>query len=334
VDERHRGLYKAQVYGLGGALRGRFEVPADRGLPARNVVAPGRAYLVMGVSDLRGLGSRTRLQWDGAARDFAPGVPDGCLPMGIQVDLGPVSALAPGVHAFEVPLDLRGSQDLSIAPVAGRTDVKLGSNWATPSFGGRFLPTQPPQVGAQGFDASWQVSQLARNLDAALRPDGGEVLSVSFIEPVNVYLKVDRATKYALLFISLTFAAFFLFEVLERLPVHPMQYGLVGVALAMFFLLLVSLSEHLPFHWAYVAASGACILLLGSYLVHVLRSRARGWGFAGALTLLYGVLYGLLVSEDNALLMGSILLFGALAAVMTATRKIDWYALGETPDRN
>ena len=146
------------------------------------------------------------------------------------------------------------------------------------------------------------------------------------MEPVNIYSQADRASKYGLLFVMLTFVAFFMFELLKRLPIHPIQYGLVGLALAIFFLLLISLSEHMEFWIAYVAASIACISLLGFYLSAVLRSATRGIGFAGGLTLLYAALYGLLVSEDNALVLGSLMLFVILAALMGVTRRIDWYA--------
>ena len=123
----------------------------------------------------------------------------------------------------------------------------------------------------------------------------------------------------------LTFVGFFLFELIKQLPIHPIQYGLVGLALAIFFLLLVSLSEHIRFVYAYLVASVACIGLLGFYLSAVLRSTARGLGFAAMLATLYAALYGLLVSEDNALVLGAGLLFLVLATVMVVTRKVDWY---------
>ncbi|MDP2874912.1 MAG: inner membrane CreD family protein, partial [Holophaga sp.] len=180
----------------------------------------------------------------------------------------------------------------------------------------------------------WQISSLARNLDRILRSDENaptkEAFEVSFLEPVNIYLQTERAVKYGFLFVGMTFAGFFFFELLKRLRIHPMQYLLVGFALAMFFLLLLSLTEHIPFLWAYVIASSASILLLGAYLVHVLQNARHGLGFATGLTLLFGVLFGLLMSEDNALLMGSVLLFAALATVMLATRKLNWYGISET----
>jgi inner membrane protein len=151
---------------------------------------------------------------------------------------------------------------------------------------------------------------------------------VAFVEPVNIYSQADRASKYGLLFVALTFAAFFVFEILKRLPIHPVQYALVGLALALFFLLLLGLSEHLDFALAYLGASAACIGLLSYYLGHVLRDRWRGLAFGSGLILLYGALYGLLISENNALVLGSLLLFAVLAALMVATRKVDWYQIG------
>jgi inner membrane protein len=132
-----------------------------------------------------------------------------------------------------------------------------------------------------------------------------------------------------LLFIALTFAGFFLFEILKNLSVHPIQYALVGVALAFFYLLLLSLSEHLGFGLAYALSAGGCVLLIGFYLCHVLRSLVRGLGFAAGLLVLYAMLYGLLGAEDYALLMGSLLLFGLLGVFMVLTRRLDWYQVGQ-----
>jgi len=331
VEERHRGLYKAQLYHLKARLSGRFSIAPAFGLDlSRRVITPGHCFLVMGIPDLRGLRSQPQVTWDRKALDFEGGEKGYGLPRGIHADLGKLEVRETKEVAFEIPLELTGSHRLSVAPVGESTRMTLHSDWSSPSFGGRFLPLKH-QIGVQGFEAQWQVSALARNLDRMLRTSGEapteEAFDVAFIEPVNVYLQTERAVKYGFLFVGLTFAAFFFFELLKGLRIHPMQYLLVGFALAMFFLLLLSLSEHIPFLWAYLVASGASILLLGFYLVQVLKSRWHGLGFAAGLTLLFGVLYGLLLSEDNALLMGSMLLFSALAAVMLATRKLDWYGL-------
>ncbi|MBK8792101.1 MAG: cell envelope integrity protein CreD [Holophaga sp.] len=335
VEERHRGLYKAQLYHLNAKLTGRFAIPSDFGLDlSRRSITLGRSYLVVGIPDLRGLRKQPRLTWDGKAFDVGTTAKWSNVPHGIQADLGKLDIRETRSFDFELPLELTGSQSLSIAPVGENTQMSLRSDWPSPSFGGRFLPLDH-QIGDQGFVAHWQVSALARNLDRILRTEGNasteEAFEVAFIEPVNVYLQTERAVKYGFLFVGMTFAGFFFFELLRRLRIHPMQYLLVGFALAMFFLLLLSLTEHIPFLWAYLAASGASIVLLGTYLVHVLRSAKHGLGFAAGLTLLFGVLYGLLMSEDNALLMGSVLLFAALATVMLATRRLDWYGLSEKP---
>jgi inner membrane protein len=155
-----------------------------------------------------------------------------------------------------------------------------------------------------------------------------EAFGVNFIEPVNIYLLAERATKYGLLFIALIFGGFFLFETLKQLRIHPLQYGLVGISIAVFFLLLISLTEHIPFALAYALAALGCTALLCVYLAAVLRGWSRAWRFGVKLALLFAVLYGLLLSEDNALLMGALLVFACLAAVMMLTRRIDWYAVG------
>jgi inner membrane protein len=223
-------------------------------------------------------------------------------------------------------------RSLAFVPIGKTNVVQLRAAWPHPNFGGRFLP-QTKQSDEHGFSARWEVSHLAsRNSDLLQRglkdPSSLETFDVSFIEPVNIYQQAERAVKYGVLFIALTFAAFFLFEILKDLRIHPLQYGLVGLALAVFFLLLVSLSEHVTFLYAYLAASVSCVLLIGYYLSHVLGGWRRGAAFAVKLALLYGVLYGLLLSEDNALMLGSLLLFVALAAIMVLTRRIDWYRLG------
>lgn len=157
--------------------------------------------------------------------------------------------------------------------------------------------------------------------------DGIDPIGLSLVDPLNVYSQADRAAKYGLLFVLLTFVVFFGFERIKQLPIHPIQYFLVGLALAIFFLLLVSLSEHVEFGFAYLLASLACIGLIALYLVAVLRSVPRAAGFAAMLATLYAAIYGLLVSEDNARVLGSGLLFGVLAAIMVVTRKVDWYQL-------
>jgi inner membrane protein len=238
-------------------------------------------------------------------------------------------------YAFD--LSLQGTGQLHVLPMGRSTTVSMAANWPHPSFDGNYLPSSR-KVDAGGFSARWQTSFFSTNLEDALtqcvvneqcNDFNGRAFGVSFVDPVDQYLKSERAIKYALLFIALTFAGFFLFEVLKGLSVHPIQYGLVGVALAFFYLLLLSLSEHLGFAKAYALSAGGCVLLIGFYLCHVLHSVFRGMGFALGLALLYGMLYGLLTAEDYALLMGSLLLFGLLGVFMVLTRRLDWYRVGQ-----
>lgn len=338
TELRARGIYEARLYHASTAISGRFEIPAQLGIAedfADYRFEP--AFLSLGVSDIRGIKNDLRLGLGDQRVAFAPGSNELLLGSGVHATL-PQWEVA-GAHAFDFAfdLDLLGSSQLDIVPVGRETQVKLSSDWRHPSFVGNFLPSDR-EIDASGFRANWQTSFFATNMQEVLTEcDSGREcyglansgFGVSLVDPVDQYLKTDRAIKYALLFIGLTFAAFFLFEVLKRLAIHPVQYGLVGLALAMFYLLLVSLSEHLGFAAAYGISSVSCVLLIGFYLAFVLRSALRAAGFSAGLAALYGLLYGLLSAEDYALLMGSLLVFSLLACVMLLTRKLDWYGLGK-----
>lgn len=179
-----------------------------------------------------------------------------------------------------------------------------------------------------GFHAVWDISSLAtaaQNQIASQIPANIDSIEVRLLNPIDPYKLSDRAVKYGILFVFLTFGGFFLFEIVKQLHIHPVQYLLVGFGLALFFLLLISLSEHIAFAAAYLIASIACIGLLTYYLCFVLRSVIYGVWFGSMLAALYAAIYGLLISEDNALMFGSLLLFALLAAIMISTRKVDWY---------
>lgn len=343
---RKIGLHKVRVYELQAGVDASFDVRLPDADPAHPRTI-GTPWLNIGIKDVRGLVGTPVLKVGNANVAIAQGQ-RGHTGGGVHAAL-PASLLVEGRLAFPVRLDfaLRGTEALSIAPLADSNRIVLDSPWPHPQFNGDFLP-RAHRIDVKGFQAEWEVSSLASNAqdqyrgggDIVLGNSGGDAMGahrapriagsidaigLSLVEPVNLYSKVDRASKYGLLFVLLTFVGFFMFEIIRQLPIHPIQYALVGLALAIFFLLLLSLSEHIDFGWAYLVASIGCIGLIGVYVGNVLRSGMRAMGFAAMLALLYAALYGLLVSEDNALVLGSGLLFAILAALMLATRKIDWY---------
>ena len=325
---RKRGMHEVRVYEWRGNAKARFEAKIPDDAPADSQRRIGQPWLSYGIADVRGLRAppQLRVNQQALAVEEGMGSRDGS---GLHARLA--APTAGQTLALDTELDflLGGTESLSLAPLGKTNRFTLTSTWRHPSFSG----TSPSQeIGPSGFDARWQIASVATNaqrqyLDGDESPDA---VGVSLIDPVDVYTQADRATKYGLLFVVLTFAGFFMFELIKQLPIHPIQYGLVGLALAIFFLLLVSLSEHFDFRWAYLAASVACIGLLGFYLSAVLRSVGRGLGFAVMLATLYAALYGLLVSEDNALVLGSGLLFLVLATIMVVTRRVDWYQLAGT----
>jgi inner membrane protein len=207
----------------------------------------------------------------------------------------------------------------------------LRSDWPHPSFQGAFLPAER-EITAQGFEARWQVLELNRTYRQVFAEGEVDVATldksafgVGLFQSVDIYQRAERAVKYAALFIALTFLTLFAWEQVTRNRLHPLQYLLVGLALSMFYLLLIALSEHIAFAVAYVTAAASLVLLIGLYIAGALRSSYRGLVAGGAMSLVYGLLYMLVLSKDYSLLLGAIILFVALAAVMLATRRIDWY---------
>ncbi|HSW08161.1 cell envelope integrity protein CreD, partial [Aquabacterium sp.] len=355
ADVRQRGLFRVNSYAAELKLDARWASlaglqPQREHAGSRLLCGPAR--LVLTLSDVRGVRA-AQVLIDGQPQTVQAGTHHAKYASGLHAEL-PAARLADtdtdtAPLRAQLKLDLAGTGQLALVPAAGATDWRLKSDWPHPSFGGRFLPSQH-SVTSQGFDAQWKVSSLATAAPAELsrgaalctptqrtEPDGTTVspptpacldtLSVAFFDPVNPYVLSDRAIKYGLLFVVLTFVAVALIEVLSARRVHPVQYLLVGLALSLFFLLLLSLSEHVAFAQAYAAAAGACALLLGYYAAHMLGHGLGGAAFGAAIALLYGLLYLLLQMEQNALAVGSVVLFAALAAVMVLTRRIDWYAL-------
>lgn len=327
---RYRGLFEAVVYRARAAVRAEFTVPDLAALAGgRGRVDPGEAFLAVGLSDPRSVDPAFVLQVDGAPVAAAPdrtAQSGGLAWLRASLPVGGAGAASRLAVAFEIGFN--GSERLAFAPVGKVTDATLEGAWADPSFSGAFLPVER-QVAADGFRARWAVGWFGRGYgetwDGGEQGDPAAALAASFfgttlLQPVSPYRQVERAAKYGILFIVLTFAVYFLFETRSRVRIGLVAYGLVGLALCLFHVLLLALSEPLGFAAAYAAAAAAVVVQASGYTAAISRSIARGLLFGGLLAGLYGILYVLLGLESYALLLGAALLFAALSAVMWLTR--------------
>ena len=347
IEPRYRGLFKANGYLADSTLTADWDsldLSPPKGANPDAEVTCQQPALALVLGDVRGVRTASvtvnrvaRSVKAGSAAAEASGLhadlPD------LTPDGGPVQAV--------VQLALVGTGSLAWAPAGDETTVDIDSDWRHPSFAGQFLPVTR-DVSPQGFQARWHVGSLASSAQQQhgaggkfcglqdTRPEDADPartgtcvdsFGVRFIDPVNPYVLSERAGKYGILFIVLTFVGVALVELKKRLRVHPVQYLLVGCALTVFYLLLIGLSEHIGFGPAYACAATACSALLAFYAAHLLEGVRPALVFGAAIGLLYGALYILLQQEQTALLLGSLLLFVALAAVMVVTRRTDWYAL-------
>jgi inner membrane protein len=328
-EVRHRGIFDVPVYRLRVTLSGRFAAPdfGEWGVDAAKVLWD-RAYLSLGISDAHSITDDIRADWQGAALDFQPGPGEADTKPGVHAPLGRRAAAAADFH---LQAALNGSEALYFAPLGRDTQVRLTSDWPDPSFDGNWLPSDY-RVTAAGFQASWRIPYLGRNYPQRWTspqdlsdPIDHSAFGVALYTQVDQYRMAARSAKYGSLFLLLTFAALWLFEVLARVRTHPVQYLIVGAALVLFFLLELALSEHLGFDLAYLIASLAVLLTVVPYGTAVLGRPHRAAVLGLVLAALYGYLYVLLSNQDYALLVGAVALFLALGAVMYLTRNVDWH---------
>lgn len=330
---RYVGIYSVPVYLSTLRLQGEFDFTAWQPLLDRPEVTYlwSQSRLRLPVSSVRSLREIKQAKFAAQQVKLGPASPGLFRGVEARVDLSELRLASS--TTFDFSAVIAGSRSVSMLPLGGVTTVNLRSDWPHPSFQGAFLPVERT-IDDQGFQARWQVLELNRAFGQVWQE--GEVdestltqsaFGVSLFQSVDIYQRAERAVKYAVLFIALTFLTFFAWEQVTRNRLHPLQYLLVGLALSMFYLLLIALSEHIEFAIAYVVAATALVLLIGLYIAGALHSSMRGLIAGGAMTLVYGLLYMLVLSEDYSLLLGAIILFVALAAVMLATRRIDWYQL-------
>ena len=330
VESRRVGIYSGQVWHNALQIKASFDPLRLAALRKTNIVL-GPPRLVVSVGDARGIGAIHAPEVNGNVLSVEPGLGISGDGAGIHM---PMPALAEDNKPLEIAfsLDLNGTGEFSLVPLGRNSELQLTSNWPHPGFLGSFLPTQR-EVSAAGYRAHWQSSWFANDMGSYFKDDMEipwsrlPAFSADVMSLADQYQLTDRATKYAILLIGLTFMAFFVFESLTRRPLHPMQYLLVGLSLVLFYLVLLALSEHIGFTAAWLAASLSGAVMNGIYLQAVLRGWRNSLLLVAALLLLDGVMWFLLHSEDSALLLGTGVLALALSVLMFLTRRVDWYAL-------
>lgn len=330
-EKRYRGIYEIVVYNSKINISGAFNSLdlSTLDIPLQNIQF-NKAEFVVGINDMRGIEEQIDLTWNKDKVSFNPGVSSNdVVQSGINagVTINPADS---STYNFNLTIDLKGSSRLYFTPVGKVSNISLTSEWPTPSFNGAFLPDQH-KVSDKGFTANWKVLHLNRNYPQQWTSNQYNISSSEFgIDlklPVDNYQKSYRTIQYAILFIGFTFLVFFFIEVLNKVFIHPIQYILVGVALIVFYTLLLSISEHLKYNLAFIVSALSTLLLIAGYVKAILKSNALTGLISGILTVLYTFIFVIIQLEDFALLIGSIGIFMILGLVMYFSRKIDWYNL-------
>ena len=330
---RYRGIYEVPLYSSQFVVEGQFSMPDVNKLRiSPDNVLWSDAFITFGITDLKGVRDTVNLQWNATRYPSEPGVlSDEILAAGVTFK--PRLEKTQGLYAFSFPLSLNGSSEIRFVPMGEVTEVVLDSRWGNPSFVGSFLP-HTRNITEDNFHAEWKILNLNRNFPQAWIGGRYKVVESSFgtslYLPVDQYQKTERSVKYALLFIALTFVSFFLSEIIAKTTFHPIQYALVGFALILFYVLLLSLSEHIGFNLAYLIGSIGIVFLITVYAFWMSANRKITLVIFLVLVALYSFLFVTLQLQDYALLLGSVGLFVVLFIVMYLTRKIDWFAINRS----
>ncbi len=339
TENRQRGIFNVPVYRSAIRFAGRFIKPETRPFEQNETTLHWQqAVMVVTLDDVRGIKRTAEITFDGGAQTAkfraGTGIGDDDRVQGIHVPVSPEQAQQG--FAFTFDLDLNGSSRLKFIPAGGETQVSTKADWPHPSFTGAFLPEQR-SVTDSGFSATWKVPRLARGIGQTIKLGrvthlmGSKAFGVDLFQPVRFYSLASRAMKYAIGFIGIIFLAVFVMEIQSRKRVHWIQYLFVGLALVIFYLVLIGTAEHIGFDLGYLAAAVATSTLVGTYFGAVVKQATRGLTLALILGAIYALLYLLLRVEDYAMLIGSLAAFGLLGLVMFATRNVDW-SLGSTQD--
>ncbi len=342
VEVRTKAIYSVPVYVSKIVMTGEFDPRAITDLLAPSADArslPSHAVIQLPLSGVKYLRSLTHFEVDGQTLRAASGEIAELTALSAPINLESVDRTAP--LPFRLEFELAGSDSLHFLPLGASTTVSAQIAWPHPDFDGAFLPISHVFT-AKGYSANWNVLEINRAIPQmwrGTRVSNSALLATAFgirlLQPSDIYSQNYRAVRYGILFIAITFACFFAWEHLVRgLRLHPMQYLLVGLALATFYLLLVALSEHVGFAVSYAIAAAALVALITTYIAGATTNRKSAVGIGTALAASYGALYVILLSEDYALLYGSLLIFVILATLMLATRKLKWGNVGREGSEN
>ncbi len=332
-EKLRRGIYEVVVYKSNLSVKGYFDLYQQPEPDNLKEIKYDQSFLTIGISDLRGIKNKIDFKWDKQNLSVKPGSKISNLAYsGVTVDLPNIQDKINKKVNFEFLLSLRGSQNMSFVPVGSTTEVNLNSGWESPGFNGNFLP-DTREINSDGFKANWLILQLNRNFPQSwIETDQSTKMKeaafgVDLIIPLDDYQKSMRSAKYAVMTIALTFLVFFLVEILNKRKIHPFQYILVGLALCLFYILLVSVTEHSNFNFAYGISTLGIVSMVTLYSLSIFKAKKLTILLASTLVGIYGFLFVTLQLSDYALLMGSIGLTLILGATMYYTRKINWYKL-------
>ncbi len=328
AEVRPRSIYKVLLYKSSLHANGVFKASIPENIVPDNLLL-NNARLCIGINDFKGVDGPVLMNFNGQALEMNPGLPtkqidDNGLSAPISLTIDQLKSAI----SFDCSLRIKGSRQLNFVPLAGNSKFIIQSAWNNPSFDGNVLPSERT-VTDKGFNATWQFNKANLPFGTFLRDFNFQkanfAFGVTMLEPADQYAKTMRSVKYAILFIGLTFSLFFIVELMQKKPFHPVQYILVGIALVVFYTLLLSISEYIDFNIAYLISSLATILLIVLYT----KSHFLNWKTASLFGLVLGSLYTftfvLIQLEDTSLLVGSIGLFIVLAIAMYASRKVNWY---------
>jgi inner membrane protein len=348
---RLRSIYKVLLYRTDIKTEGNFKLQLPEGVEANSLLL-NQVKICYGITDLKGIEEKLSINFNNKQYDLLPGLPSKDFEtvttstsenedntkasnatkqielIGLSSNINLTLDDLQNTLNFTLNLKLKGSEQLHFIPLSGNSNYSLSSSWANPKFDGSNLPSSR-DITSQGFQAKWNFNNANLPFRTTLNNFDfnkfNYAFGVSTLQPTDQYAKTMRSIKYAILFIGLTFALFFIIELMQKKPMHPVQYVLIGIALVIFFTLLLSIGEFILFDFAYLIAATATVLLITLYAKSHFKSLKTASVFGSLLACLYAFIFVLIRLEDAALLVGSIGLFIILALVMFGSRKINWY---------